>query len=143
MECTDHTRPRLVSTTGEHGEYLTLSYVWGGDQIHKTTTANLSSYEQGIAASLLHSTIRDAIYVTHMLGFRWLWIDSLCIIQDSDEDKAHEIGRMHHIYRYSHLTIMAASANGVSESFLQERPFPDLDPHNSITGLPFICLHAP
>lgn len=117
--------------------------MWGGDQVHKTTTANLSSYEQGIAASLLPSTIRDAIHVTHMLGFRWLWIDSLCIIQDSDEDKAHEIGRMHHIYRYSHLTIMAASANGVSESFLHERPLPDLDPHNSVTGLPFICPPRP
>ncbi|EIW52287.1 uncharacterized protein TRAVEDRAFT_136007, partial [Trametes versicolor FP-101664 SS1] len=57
VDCTDHARPLLVSTTGEHGEYVTLSYVWGGDQVHKTTTANLSSYEQGIAASLLPPTI--------------------------------------------------------------------------------------
>ncbi len=143
MDCADLARPRLVSTTGEHGEYITLSYVWGGDQVHKTTTANLSTYEQGIAPSLLPATIRDAIYVTHMLGFRWLWIDSLCIVQDSDEDKLHEIAHMHHIYRYSHLTIMAASAKGVSESFLQERPPPDLDPHNSAMGVPFICPPRP
>ncbi|EIW52286.1 HET-domain-containing protein, partial [Trametes versicolor FP-101664 SS1] len=115
--------PRLVSTIGQRGEYLTLSYVWGGDQIHKTTSTNLSMYEQGIAPSILPPTIRDAIYVTHMLGFRWLWVDSLCIIQDSETDKAHEIGRMHHIYRYAHLTIIAAIAKSVNESFLQERPF--------------------
>ncbi|EIW52310.1 HET-domain-containing protein, partial [Trametes versicolor FP-101664 SS1] len=104
--------------------YLALSYVWGGDQTHKTTTSNISTYEQGIAPALLPATIRDAIYVTHMLGFRWLWVDSLCIIQDSDDDKRHEIGRMHHIYRYAHLTIIAASAEHVSEGFLQERPPP-------------------
>ncbi|OJT10399.1 hypothetical protein TRAPUB_13091 [Trametes pubescens] len=63
---------------------------------------------------VLPPTIRDAIYVTRMLGFRWLWIDSLCIIQDSDEDMAHEIGCMHHIYRYAHLTIVAGSAEGVN-----------------------------
>ncbi len=71
VDCTDLARPRLVSTmNGEQGEYLALSYVWGGDQIHKTTKSNISTYEQGISPSLLPATIRDAIRVTHMLGFR-------------------------------------------------------------------------
>ncbi|KAL1950214.1 hypothetical protein VTO73DRAFT_5337 [Trametes versicolor] len=86
---------------------------------------------------VLPLTIRDAIYVTHKLGFRWLWVDSLCIIQDSDEDKAHEIGRMHHIYRYAHVTIMAGSAEGVDSGFLQERSPPD------DVALPFICPSYP
>ncbi|EIW52289.1 HET-domain-containing protein, partial [Trametes versicolor FP-101664 SS1] len=122
VDCTDLARPRLVSTTGGCGEFLALSYVWGEDQVHKTTSANISTYTQCIPPDRLPPTIRDAIYVTHMLGFRWLWVDSLCIIQDSDDDKLHEIGHMHHIYRYAHLTIIAASAKGVSEGFLQERP---------------------
>ncbi|EIW52284.1 HET-domain-containing protein [Trametes versicolor FP-101664 SS1] len=134
VDCSNPARPRLVSTTQQHGEYVALSYVWGGDQVHKTTTSNLSMYEQGIAPSLLPATIRDAIYVTHTLRFWWLWIDSLCIVQDSDEDKRHEIGRMHHIYRYAHLTIMAASANGAEEGFLQQRPRRLID-----LALPFIC----
>ncbi len=138
VDCTDPARPRLVSTAKQHGEYVALSYVWGGDQVHKTTTSNLSTYEQGIAASLLPATIRDAIYVTHTLCFRWLWIDSLCIVQDSEQDKRHEIGRMHHIYRYAHLTIMAASAKGVEEGFLQQRPPRDID-----LALPFICPPHP
>ncbi|KAL1946169.1 hypothetical protein VTO73DRAFT_15296 [Trametes versicolor] len=97
--------------------------------------SNISSYEQGISLALLPSTIRDAIRVTHMLGFRWLWVDSLCILQDSDEDKLHEIGRMHHIYRYAHLTIIAASARTVSEGFLHERSVP----YDSV-AVPFLCL---
>lgn len=123
--------------------------MWGGDQTHKTTTSNISSYEQGIAASLLPATISDAIYVTHMLGFRWLWVDSLCIIQDSDADKRHEIGRMHDIYRYAHVTIMAASAERVTEGFLHNRSPPpswtddgDLHASGTIT-LPFICPPHP
>ncbi|EIW58192.1 HET-domain-containing protein, partial [Trametes versicolor FP-101664 SS1] len=115
--------------------YLALSYVWGGDQIHKTTKSNIFTYEQGIPPSLLPATIRDAIRVTHMLGFRLLWVDSLCIIQDSEEDKLHEIGHMHNIYRYAHLTIMAGSAEGASKGFLHRRPPPEHD-----IALPFIFL---
>lgn len=133
VDCADLARPRLVPTTGERSDYIALSYVWGEDQAHKTTKGNLSAYEQGIDLSCLPATIHDAIYVTHMLGFRWLWVDSLCILQDSDEDKAHEIGRMHLIYRYAHVTIMAGSANGASSGFLQKRP-----PEDDL-ALPFIC----
>ncbi|EIW52265.1 HET-domain-containing protein, partial [Trametes versicolor FP-101664 SS1] len=122
VDCTDPAFPRLVSTEGEHGQYLALSYVWGGAQPHKTTGSNVSIYSAGIDPSLLLQTIRDAIYVTHTLGFRYLWVDSLCIIQDSDEDKLHEIGRMHLIYRHAYLTIIAASAERASDGFLQHRP---------------------
>lgn len=71
---------------GQRGRYLTLSYVWGGDQAHKTTSSNITTYEGGIDPTLIPLTIRDAIFVTNALGFRWLWVDSLCIIQDSDQD---------------------------------------------------------
>ncbi|EIW59716.1 HET-domain-containing protein [Trametes versicolor FP-101664 SS1] len=138
VDCTDPARPRLFSPTKEHSGYVALSYVWGEDQVHKTTTSNLSTYEHGITPSLLPATIRDAIRLTHMLGFRALWVDSLCIIQDSDEDKLHEIGRMHHIYRYAPLTIIAASAERASEGFLYKRPPPADD-----FAIPFICPPRP
>ncbi|EIW59565.1 HET-domain-containing protein, partial [Trametes versicolor FP-101664 SS1] len=120
--------------------YLALSYVWGKDSEqtpYRTTTSNLSTYEHRIDPRVLPLTIRDAIYVTHKLGFRWLWVDSLCIIQDSDSDKTHEIGRMHHVYRYAHVTIMAGSAEGVGSGFLQKRSPPD------DVALPFICPPYP
>ncbi|EIW58184.1 HET-domain-containing protein, partial [Trametes versicolor FP-101664 SS1] len=115
--------------------YLALSYVWGEAQPHSTTERNVDAYTStGIDPSLLPKTIRDAIRVTHALGFQYLWADCLCIIQDSDEDKRHELACMHYIYRYAHLTIIAASARTVSEGFLQDRPAPPRD-----IALPFIC----
>ncbi|EIW52261.1 HET-domain-containing protein [Trametes versicolor FP-101664 SS1] len=134
LDCTDLAFPCLVSTEGQDGIYVALSYVWGEAQPHKTTNSNKSIYSAGIDASLLPQTIRDAIYVAHTLGFRYLWVDSLCIIQDSDEDKLHEIGRMHLIYRHAYLTIIAASAERASDGFLQDRPTP-----RCIGTLPFIC----
>lgn len=139
VDCTDLDHPRLVSTKGEHGKYLALSYVWGEAQPHKTTSANVSAYHGVIARTLLPQTILDAIYVTHTLGFRYLWTDSLCIVQDSDEDKLHEIGKMHLIYRYAYLTIIAASAERVSDGFLQDRSAP---PPPKFT-LPFVCPPHP
>ncbi|OJT10234.1 hypothetical protein TRAPUB_13254 [Trametes pubescens] len=104
----------------------------------------MSTYEVGIDRTLIPQTIRDAIYVTNALGFRWLWVDSLCIIQDSDQDKGRELARMHYIYRYAHLTIIAASAERVDEGFLQDRPPPPQvnfnEPFSSADLiLPFIC----
>ncbi|KAI0369471.1 HET-domain-containing protein [Pilatotrama ljubarskyi] len=140
VDCTDPDRPRLTTTDGEHGSYLALSYVWGEAQPHRTVKANVSAYAKGIAC--LPQTIRDAIRVTHELGFQYLWTDSLCIIQDSDEDKQRELGRMHSIYRDAYLTIIAASAHRVGEGFLQPRPTARntgsvVFPHD-IT-LPFLC----
>lgn len=130
---------RLVSTEGGYGRYLALSYVWGEPQPHQTTTSNVSVYTDGIDASLLPRTLRDVIRVTHTLGFQYLWVDSLCIIQDKDKDKVHEIGCMHLVYRYAHLTIIAANAQKVSDGFLKDRMAEDVV---QIT-LPFLCPSRP
>ncbi|KAI0369470.1 HET-domain-containing protein [Pilatotrama ljubarskyi] len=146
IQCTDPDHPRLARTGGGRGRYLALSYVWGEDQPHSTTTVNTSAYERGIHAPSLPATIRDAIYVTHALGIEYLWADTLCIIQDSDEDKRRELGRMHNIYRDAYLTIIAASAHRVSAGFLHDRPAvsrtkPGAFP--SEVSLPFICPPQP
>ncbi|OJT14279.1 hypothetical protein TRAPUB_9139 [Trametes pubescens] len=124
VDCHDPAKPRLVSTAGQRGRYLALSYAWGEDQPYKTTTARVLEYEQGINVSLLPKTIQDAIRITHALKFKYLWADTLCIIQDSQQDKLHELERMHHIYQYAFLTIIASSAAKVSEGFLHDRPPP-------------------
>jgi len=54
-------------------------------------------------------TFRDALQVTKALGYRYLWIDALCIIQDDLEDVGKEMARMGGIYRQSTLTILAAN----------------------------------
>lgn len=142
IDCTEPDRPRLASTLGRRGRYLTLSYVWGESQPHSTTTSNLRTYEcdgilAGHAASL-PATIRDAIHVTHALGVQYLWVDTLCIIQDSEQDKRHELAQMHRIYRDAYVTIIAASAAKVSAGFLQERPAASRTKAFDI-ALPFPC----
>jgi hypothetical protein len=66
-------------------------------------------------------TFKDAIMVTRNLGIRYLWIDSLCILQDSEADWAIEASRMADIYRYSTLTIAASSSMDCTKGFLLER----------------------
>lgn len=124
-----------MSTAGRRGAYLALSYVWGGDQLYKTTKSTMSVYERGVDSSILPQTVRDAISVTYALGFQFLWVDTLCIIQDDDADRRHEIGRMHDIYRHAHITIIAASAENVRRGFLHvKRP-----PEEREIVLPFVC----
>ncbi|KAI0663953.1 heterokaryon incompatibility protein-domain-containing protein [Cubamyces menziesii] len=138
IDCSDPVRPRIVQTSpGEKGNYIALSYVWGGPQPHSTCRANLTSYMHGIGSVGLPQTIRDAIHVTHALGFRFLWVDSLCIVQDWPEDLQRELGRMRHIYRHALLTIDAASAETVHDGFLHywQAPLAQPDVHSKIPNL--------
>lgn len=98
--------------------YLTLSYCWGGDQKGKTLQANLISRMHGFNLRDQPKTIQDAVAVTRALGIRFVWVDSLCIVQDDEDDKVHEITRMHDIYRHSHLTISASRSSSSQEGFL-------------------------
>ncbi|KAG2416782.1 hypothetical protein HFD88_007998 [Aspergillus terreus] len=121
VDCTNPLKPKLWATDGKEGKYIALSYVWGEPQAHSTTQDRLEMYQGEIELSALPQTIRDAIRVTHSLGYRFLWIDSLCILQDSDEDKRNEIGNMRSIYSDASLVIIAASAKRVGDGFLQTR----------------------
>ena len=74
--------PRLFCTQGERAEYLALSHCWGTEQNFVTTAATLSEREQGIEWADLPKTFQDSIIIARMLGFLYIWIDSLCILQD-------------------------------------------------------------
>ena len=119
---------RLCETSGKKGFYCALSYCWGGDQEHKTLVERYDEYKTGLPYSRLPKTIADAIYVTRNMGLEYIWIDSLCIIQDSDEDKQAEMGKMMHIYQNTQFTISVASAKSVKDGFLDPRlDDPDLN----------------
>ena len=79
---------RTVETNGRCGQHATLSHCWGArDQWPlRTTKANLPDHLKGIPHRLLPKTFQDAVVVTRALGLRYLWIDSLCIIQDDEGD---------------------------------------------------------
>jgi len=130
-----------ISGPEECGQYLALSYRWGGPQTVTTTKATLSDRICGIQVSDLPSTLRDAVSLTRDLGYRYLWVDALCIVQDDYADKLAEICRMSAIYKNSTITIAAGSTNSVEESFLADRPikrsctFPYLLPDGSLGTL--------
>lgn len=124
IDCSNPDRPYIVLTDGNMmGRYITLSYTWGGPQ-PLTTTQNIATYvTYGLEILDFPKTIREAIEATNGLGILYLWIDALCILQDSDEDKLRQISMMAKIYRNSFLTLIAACGNNVNEGFLyQDRP---------------------
>ncbi|KAF2750409.1 HET-domain-containing protein, partial [Sporormia fimetaria CBS 119925] len=104
--------PRLYVTNGEKEKYVTMSHCWGGKCPVMTTTETIEDHKQGLPMNLLPKTFREAIIVTRSLGIRYLWIDSLCIIQNSKEDWEAEALRMSDVYANCYLMIAAdASSN--------------------------------
>jgi hypothetical protein len=74
----------LHESGGEIGSYVALSYMWGGDQKSMTLKTNIKQYMRQIDSKKLPRTIMDAVLCTQKLGLKYLWVDSLCIIPDSD-----------------------------------------------------------
>lgn len=113
---------RLRETSSEKPEpYAALSYCWGGEQRVCTTNKTVHRHLTRINSADLPATVRDAILVTEKLGLRWIWIDSFCILQDDEYDKAVEIGLMPLIYNQATVTIAASRAFHVNEGLLQSR----------------------
>jgi hypothetical protein len=81
----------------------------------------MTQYMKGLDKDRLPQTILDAIEVAKSIPVRYLWVDALCILQDSEEDKTVEIANMENIYRNSFVTIVAASSYHASRGFLQRR----------------------
>jgi serine/threonine protein kinase len=101
----------LQSTSlGFSSPYVTLSHCWGDEgDILKTTKQTLKIMSSGIEISSLPATFVDAVRVTQALGFKYLWIDALCIIHDCQEDWMTECSLIGKIYSHSSLTISAVS----------------------------------
>lgn len=112
---------RLLETEGLRDLYCALSYCWGGDQKIKATTENLPQMSDGIAFDKLPPTLQDAITTTHGLGIRYLFIDSLCILQDDEEDIHTQVAEMSEIYSEAVVTIIASRAHGADFTFLHKR----------------------
>lgn len=111
----------LPSKSSNRVEYLTLSHKWGGALVYKLTKATLESMLQGISLDDLPLTFQHAILITRNLGYRYLWIDSLCIIQDDVDDWAFESTTMSRIYSNSVLTIAALWGNNSHTGCYVER----------------------
>ncbi|KAK3984324.1 heterokaryon incompatibility protein-domain-containing protein [Cladorrhinum sp. PSN332] len=118
--------PVLVETSGAKGRYLALSHCWGPAtaSITKTERANMLRRSQEIPINVMSRNFQHAVQVTRTLGFRYLWIDSLCIVQDDPGDWAVESAKMAEVYSRASLTIAAANSASVDEGFLKQRRNP-------------------
>lgn len=107
--------PFVFVTDGAIGEWITLSHCWGGQMPITTTTVNLDERRKGIGLDELPPNFRDAIFLTRKLGFRYIWIDALCIVQDSHEDWTAESTQMFDIYAQASLNIALSAARNPQE----------------------------
>jgi len=103
--------PRLfIPAVGASGRYTALSYCWGTTQNNILTKANLKDKTEKIPLFDLPKTIHDAVEITQKLGLQYLWVDALCIIQDSVTDWQTESANMGNIYHNAFFTIQASGA---------------------------------
>ncbi|KAF0641453.1 hypothetical protein FPSE5266_12201 [Fusarium pseudograminearum] len=124
----------------ETGLYNALSYCWGRDtKLHfRTTHETMKAHKEGIDFFSLPLVHREAILTTLYLGIRYIWIDSLCIIQDSREDWQTESAMMGSVYSNAHLTIAATSSSSPDEGL--HWPFQGaetVDIHGEVTSIRF------
>ncbi|KAK4447339.1 HET-domain-containing protein [Podospora aff. communis PSN243] len=142
---------RLYKTAvGEKAKYLSLSYCWGDEGQLTTTKENREAHMKSLPVDRLGLTIQDAITTTRRLGFRYLWVDALCIAQDDEAQKASEINTMASIYKHSTAVISAAVASAASEGFLHSRTVPHDDvkfkvrmPNGDIGNLGLVAERQP
>src|SRR5256885_7715423 len=89
--------------------YATLSHCWGGLDIFHLKKWNRDSLFENIPMDKLCNTFNDAIKVTRALGLSYLWIDSLCIVQDDNDDWRRESALMSDVFTNSVVNIAATA----------------------------------
>lgn len=117
---------RLIETkeNTEIGHYLALSHCWGIFQSTEkvcTRSDNIGRFKEGIPFHTLPRTFQDAVTVTRALGVQYLWIDSLCIIQDDKTDWSIEASKMEDVFSSAYCTIAATSSPSSLDGFLTNR----------------------
>jgi hypothetical protein len=102
-------------------EYVALSHPWGLAPHFVTDISNLDKHKEGIKLQDLPATFRDAIITTRALKKRYLWIDSICIIQGLGGDFEVEAKKMETVFSSAYCVIAASRAHSHIDGFLQDR----------------------
>lgn len=119
---------RLIESSGSCGLYAALSHCWGTAPLITTLRGTVTARLDRIEFLHLSRTFQDAATIAREMKLRYLWIDSLCIIQDDSSDWERESARMGDIYRNAFITIAAAGARDGSEGCFIPRLEPILEP---------------
>ncbi|KAK9419532.1 putative Heterokaryon incompatibility domain-containing protein [Seiridium unicorne] len=120
-------------------DYVSLSHCWGPPENRPlcTVQANLDKHLAQVPWSSLSQTFQDAFLLCAELGVEYIWIDSLCIIQDDSADWRHEAAIMCRVYEESKFTIAASSASNSSQGLFgvrSELKVAELPYHHGQTG---------
>ncbi|KAK3615313.1 hypothetical protein LTR56_026669 [Elasticomyces elasticus] len=109
-------------------KYTTLSHCWRGLTFLRLLLGNESAFRDAIPVLELSKTFKEAMEVTRRLGVPYIWIDSLCIIQDSEEDWRQEAARMGEVYQGSYCNIAATAAKDGRDGLFRKRTLLDVEP---------------
>ena len=102
---------RLLQDVRKKEEYACLSHRWDQSTLRcRTTRSNLTEHLETVPWTLLPKTFKQAMKVALELGLRYIWIDSLCILQGDTEDWKVQAARMCNIYQNAFITIAATSS---------------------------------
>ncbi|KAI0432193.1 hypothetical protein F5Y09DRAFT_160880 [Xylaria sp. FL1042] len=123
---------RLLETRDEalnDQRYIALSHPWGDQEVHPPFSTlrkdpsgqgrELARFKKAIPPGEFPPTFRDAVLTTRALNIRYLWIDSLCIIQGEDGDFNEEAKRMEDVFSCAYCVLAASRATGQHDGFLQ------------------------
>ncbi|RTE83533.1 hypothetical protein BHE90_001919 [Fusarium euwallaceae] len=129
---------KLIQDVDPDTRYATLSHCWGEESSFTASKATLQDRVKGITQAELPATFQNAVTVAQALGIEYLWIDSLCIIQDDNSDWKHETSRMGGIYERAYVTIAASSSSGDHVDFLNSSPGRSYYAGHDIDAWPFM-----
>ncbi|KAI1337341.1 heterokaryon incompatibility protein-domain-containing protein [Xylariaceae sp. FL0016] len=116
---------RLYTTKGEDAIYACLSHVWGQSKPMVSQAERMDSLQKdGIPWDLLDNTYRDAITFCRKLQIKYLWIDSLCIIQNDGDDWLRESVRMSQYYGNAYLCLAASGSSDHEHGFFVKNEEP-------------------
>lgn len=123
-------KTQLLVTDGQRELYIALSYCWGRGAVESLMLReeNIELMQQEIDETRLVKTYREAFQVARDLGFWYIWIDALCIIQGNKEDWENESRKMGEVYGNAALTIIAARSGDSKDGFLKNDFSPAVDP---------------
>ncbi|KAK0912110.1 hypothetical protein LTR02_002983 [Friedmanniomyces endolithicus] len=101
--------------------YISLSHRWGSPKQLLLKSTNRTDLRQSIPVAGLKKSIQDAITLVQRFGISYLWVDTLCILQDDPQDLAREIADMHNIYSNAVCNIAASDAEKDDEGCFVHR----------------------
>lgn len=126
---------QLTTNAALDTRYAAVSYRWGsGEGCYMLTQETEKDMWEGTSIGVLPKTLIDTFTIAHRLDLKYLWIDRLCILQDSREDWSREASRMALIYKHAFLTISASCASHDNQGCFRKRYVPGIQPLRLISN---------